>query len=132
MAESGSTDMDIPGEAVEAAARALAYVSIAPHSPDLTSDAHSILAAAFPHLRPLFQHAAEVGRELGRREALNELYDEVSMAEEWQVDDPRISYVDVQIDKSLYLRIMASRASGASSEPLTGAPTATGDTEEAK
>lgn len=64
--QSGNSDMDIPEGAVEAGAEELKHWSF-PRSPEFL--ARSVLEAAFPHLRPLFQHATQVGYELGRREA---------------------------------------------------------------
>lgn len=38
----------------------------------------------------------------GRQEMLEEFRRECSRGEDWQVSDPRFTYVDVQIDKETY------------------------------
>lgn len=34
--------------------------------------------------------------------------EEISLGSEWQVDDPRINYVDVQVDKEFYVAVRAA------------------------
>jgi hypothetical protein len=129
--------MDIPGNARHAAADELiARGFVDPEDgtvPRWTSNGppvwtnpmqvvDTVLQAAFPHLRPLFHHATEVGRELGRREAGEEI------AEELEALNSQASTLAC----AMIARDVASRGSGASSEPLTGSGVGTGDTEEAK
>jgi hypothetical protein len=125
--------MDIPQSAIEAAARGM--------RPELWSDpdlrlaadhakrlefqrsvvrdaASAALRAAFPHLRPLFQHAAQVGRELALAQVRAALVAEGATQRAIRIVDD--------------IANTASPASDASSEPLTGSGVGTGDTEEAK
>lgn len=40
--------------------------------------------------------------EAGYKAAVKELYSQISQGDDWQVSDPRLSYVDVQLDKGFY------------------------------
>jgi hypothetical protein len=81
-------------------------------------------------VKVLTETATKLGRELGRREVWEQVADEISLGEDWQVEDPRISYVDVQIDKDAYLflaeirasRSIPSRDPGATSDATSGVP----------
>lgn len=78
-------------------------------------------------VKVLTETATRLGRELGKAEAWEQIADEISLGEDWQVEDPRISYVDVQIDKEGYLRLEEIRAarsqpSGAASDATSGVP----------
>lgn len=66
------------------------------------------LAAALPHLRPLFETATKVALELGRKEALKEVADEMGVVQ----DDPRIGYVTLQTDHGTWRTLMAARDIG--------------------
>jgi hypothetical protein len=81
----------IPEEAVEAAARVFygaAYGSVGAEGNKVLLDgAREALTAAFPALR------------------LAILREEISLGDDWQVEDPRISYVDVQVEKETYLEV---------------------------
>jgi hypothetical protein len=103
--------MDIPREAVDAVARVLNDWYEVPKSGARVAE--EALAAAFPHLRPLFQHATEVGR----REALMEAHNAVQ------------AKLGITSRALPIIRSIASPASDASSEPLTGSGVGTGDTE---
>jgi hypothetical protein len=43
-----------------------------------------------------------------RNEAFKEIADEMGLCTDWQLDDPRIGYVDVQLDKDTYRQLMAA------------------------
>ena len=47
--------------------------------------------------------------ERGYRRARKEIADEMGLSHAWQVDDPRIHYVDIQIDKETYLGLLEDR-----------------------
>lgn len=47
--------------------------------------------------------------ERGYRRARKEIADEMGLSHAWQVDDPRINYVDIQIDKETYLGLLEER-----------------------
>jgi len=53
--------------------------------------ARAALEAAAPHIR------------------LAILREEISLGDDWQVEDPRISYVDVQVEKETYLEVHGGR-----------------------
>ena len=55
---------------------------------------YAALEAVWPHLRSL---------------AWKEIGDEVALSHDWQLDDPRIGYVEVQMDKDTYRQLMAAR-----------------------
>lgn len=44
----------------------------------------------------------ELGWKAGRAATLKEIADEIALSHDWQLDDPRINYVDVQMDKYTY------------------------------
>lgn len=78
--------------------------------------------------RPLIETATKLGFELckaeGRKEALEEVRQGMSLGEDWQIEDPRISYVEVQVDKDLYQTVHGpSQPQEATSEPLTAQTT---------
>lgn len=59
-------------------------------------EAETLLEAALPYLRNLL---------------IKEIADEVSLSHDWQLDDPRYSYVEVQIDKDTYRQLCAAQES---------------------
>lgn len=76
-------------------------------------------------VKVLTETATRLGRELGKAEAWEQIADEISLGDDWQVEDPRISYVDVQIDKDAYLRLeeirtARSQPAGATSDASSG------------
>lgn len=132
MTESGSTNMDIPDfgvtdEMVDAALDVLldhghSGIKCYDPQPGLDRTVRAVLQGAFPHLRPLFRHATEVGRELGRREATSEITEAL---EHYQhaleaAYDARMHHSDAlkadAVDDCVEIvRGIASQASGASS-----------------
>lgn len=140
-------DLPIPEEAVEAVARHVYFAKRGVHWNFIWADeakraqaqqeareaAVAALGDALPHLRSLqVETQVRIGRELGRAEAWEEIADAVSLGEDWQVEDPRISYVDVQVDKDMYLKLeeiranRASRAAEPGSDGLTASPGTSG------
>lgn len=130
--------MDIPREALQATAAALwdeVWSEAKPYSEASSAEqqecehsARTVLEAAFPHLRPLFQHAAEIGRQLGHREAGEEIAQLI--AAELDEFGSRAGDYAAGMNRARRIAIDGARfASGASSDAVTGAGTATGDTE---
>ena len=72
-------------------------------------------------VKVLTETAAEAGRRIGQREVWEQVADAVSLGDDWQVEDPRISYVEVQIDKDAYLFLDEIRASRSISPQPSGA-----------
>jgi hypothetical protein len=126
-----TTDPVIPPEAVEAVARQVFFAKHgldwdfvwfaeekrAKARQDASEFALAGLLAALPHLRPLVEAqelrlATEVALKLGRQEMLAEIAAEISEPDAWQLDNPHMSWVVVQLDKDTYRQLRAARDTG--------------------
>lgn len=102
-------DFVIPEEAIEAGTQVYER-GLGPGVHRMEDVVAAILRAALPHLRAhQIEVQTRIGHALGRQEALKEIADEMGLSHAWQMDDPRVNYVDVQIDKDTYRQLVAAR-----------------------